>query len=57
MTIHIELMENGYSICHGHDCFFEGVKDWSLACEIHEMLSGELDEDGAEFPFCPVTRR
>ncbi|MBF0124194.1 MAG: hypothetical protein HQL60_02520 [Magnetococcales bacterium] len=47
MTINIELMENGYSICRSddQDCLFEGVQHWSLACEIHEMLSGEMDED------------
>jgi hypothetical protein len=41
----IEMVENGYVIFdqHDHNPLIEGVQDWELAWELHEMLTGEYD--------------
>lgn len=48
-TIHIEVGENGFSICHTDhavvgECIIEVVQDLSVAQELSEMLAGELEE-------------
>jgi hypothetical protein len=47
-TLSIELGENGYSICDRRTCasLVEGIKSWDIACELHEMLEGEREEQG-----------
>ena len=41
-----DINESGYSITDmGRSlCLFQGIQTWAVACELHEMLLGELEE-------------
>lgn len=44
--LQIDLGDNGYSIRRGEgQALIQGIQKWETACELHEMLSGELEGD------------
>ena len=47
--LRIEMEENGYGIFDNQAqvFLFEGILDWGVAWELHEMLLGETDEETA----------
>ena len=42
----IVIEETGYSVfeVEGHQPVIQGVQDFGVACELHEMLEGEKEE-------------
>ncbi len=46
-TLHIEMEENGYGIFDNDERSFviEGIEDLAVACELHEMLLGEREDE------------
>jgi hypothetical protein len=44
--LNIEITESGYAIVDKSSQFsvFEGIQSFGVACELHEMLIGELEE-------------
>lgn len=51
--VHIELGENGYSVCRSDhaqvgDCFFDGIPDLGVAQELTDLLIGELEHKALE---------
>lgn len=45
--LHITIQENGYGIFDSKNKTFlvEGIRSWCTACELHEMLTGEMMGD------------
>ncbi|MBF0187247.1 MAG: hypothetical protein HQL50_04905 [Magnetococcales bacterium] len=41
----IDISEIGYGIydVESNKYVIEGISEWCVACELHEMVSGELD--------------
>ena len=48
--LQIETGEVGYAIRDNvaGEVLIEGITDWTVACELHEMLTGDLKDDGDE---------
>jgi hypothetical protein len=46
-TLHIEIEESCFGIfdSHEHEFIIEGIEDFAVACELHEMLLGERDTE------------
>ncbi|MGN7611666.1 hypothetical protein ACQZV8_06230 [Magnetococcales bacterium HHB-1] len=45
-SLNIIIGEYGYDICEQESLIpvIEGISNWDVACEVHEMLSGEREE-------------
>jgi hypothetical protein len=43
-TLKIAINESGYAIMDtvSQACIFEGIQSFGVACELHEMLLGEV---------------
>ena len=48
--LQIETGEAGYAIRDNvaGEVLIEGTPDWTVACELHEMLMVDLEDDGDE---------
>ncbi|MBF0368223.1 MAG: hypothetical protein HQL52_02100 [Magnetococcales bacterium] len=48
--LHIDIEDNGYTVFDDqqHQALIQGIQDYAVACELHEMLEGELEAENDE---------
>ncbi|MBF0283399.1 MAG: hypothetical protein HQL51_02975 [Magnetococcales bacterium] len=54
-ALNLEMAENGYEIQEQQTgrVMFQGIRSWDAAWEVHEMLTGELEEEEELARECP----